>query len=422
MPDDIQIRRVDPSDPDGVAALLDVDLIAWSNALQVPREVLLAHTPIRAGFVATRDGESAGVTASLDVELAVPATGGAAALRPAEGLTWVGVHPDHRRRGVLSQLIRHHLRWARDEQRRTISVLKASEPGIYGRFGYGVATSTLRATFSRGATFDAPPAVRRLAGATTTRIATADPTQAERVRAVVEGAGARVPGHVVRSLEDHRLILQDIPQERGEREPGRLLWATREGRDVGVAWFNRTPKWSESFGPEGEARVILCASLDAGAHLALGDRLTDLDLMAKTTWWLSPDDPLALWQPSLRRLGGVMSDDLWLRLVDLPGAVAERGHAADLDLVVEVEDAIIGENAGLWRWTARDGAGVLTAHDGDVADLTLDVADLSAAWLGGQSLGSRAAAGYVTQHRWGALAELDAALATPVLPVATLDF
>lgn len=423
MPIDIQVQRVDPNDPAGVEALLDLDQLVWSDAQRVPREVALANTPSRAGFLATCDGEIAGLAGSWDVELAVPAAGGGASLRRAEGLTWIGVHPDHRRRGVLSALMRHHLRWTRDEQHRSISVLKASEPTIYGRFGYGVATSTLRSVFSRGTTFAAPQAVRDLAAATTTRTVTASGDQAERLQALLEQAAVSGAGHVVRSLEDHRRILQDVPESRGNREPARLLWATREGRDVGVAWFHRTSRWGDDWNPEGEVEVILFAALDLGAHLALGTRLTDLDLMAKTTCWVAADDPLALWQPSLRTLGGGMSDDLWLRIVDLPSAVAERGHASGIDLVIDVSDEIIGENAGCWRWTARDGAGELTAQEdqGD-ADISLDIVDLGGVWLGGQTLGARAAAGYVVEHRAGAVAELDAALRTPTLPGGTLDF
>lgn len=417
------VTRIDPDDERIAGVLLDLDDLVWAASGKVPREVGLRHTPTRAGFLATLDGENAGLAGSWDVQLSVPAPGGGAGLRPAEGLTWVGVHPDHRRRGVLSALMRHHLRWTREEQQRSISVLKASEPSIYGRFGYGIASSTLRSVLSRGTTFSAPPVVQDLAGATTTRTTTQGPEQAERVLALLEQAGAGEPGHVVRDLEDYRRILTDIPQSRGSREPGRLLWATREGVDVGLAWFHRTSKWSDDINPEGEVEVILFAALDAGARLALATRLGDLDLMAKTTCWLAVDDPLALWLPSLRTLGGAMTDDLWLRIVDLPLAVSERGHAGDVDLVLEVSDEIIGENAGRWRWQSLDGFGELTAHDGSSgSDLTLDIRDLSAVWLGGQTVAARAAAGFVLEHRPGAVAELDAALRTPTLPVGTLDF
>src|SRR5690606_4978273 len=156
---------------------------------------------------------------------------------------------------------------------------------------------------------------------------------------------------------------------------------------------------------EGTVGVYFLVSVDAGARLALARRLTDLDLMATTEFWIPADDPLALWHPSLRPLSGAMTDDLWLRIVDLPAAVAERGHATDLDVVIEVRDPIIDENAGTWRWTARDGAGQCVRVDA-APQITLDVVDLGSVWLGGQTLAARAQAGYVTEHRPGAVAAL----------------
>lgn len=420
MPD-ITVTRIDPAEPDQVAALLDLDQLVWSDSGRTPRAEALRDTPQRAGFLATRDGETVGVAGSWDVEVSIPAKGGAASLRPAEGLTWVGVHPDHRRTGVLSAVMRHHLRWTREEQGRSMSVLKASQETIYGRYGFGVASSALRSRFASGTTFVAPDAVREQARATTTRTVTASEDQAQRWHELARSCGEGAPGQVVRSLEDCARLLRDIPESRGDREPARLLWATRDGQDVGCAYFHRTPTWSDGQ-PEGSVGVTSLVATDPGARLALAERLTTIDLMSGTEYWVTPDDSLALWLPSLRAVGGGgLTDCLWLRLVDLPLAVAERGHATDLDVVVQVRDEALDDNAGTWRWTARDGVGELVRTD-VAADLTLDIADLAGVWLGGQTLGARAAAGLVTEQRPGAVGELDAALRTPVGPITTMDF
>lgn len=321
---------------------------------------------------------------------------------------------------MLTALMREHLRWTREEQGRALAALKSSEAAIYGRFGYGVATRELMTTFGQGTTFAAPRAVEAVAEATTTRMTTVDPEHAERLHTLSRRCGRIAAGQVVRTVEDFRRLLTDIPQTRGEREPARLLWATRDGEDVGCAWFHRTPKWSNG-APDGQIGVVFVLTTDPGARLALARRLTTFDLMAATEYWITLDDPLVLWRAGERPHGAGVSDDLWLRIVDLEAAVAERGHAADLDLTVEVRDAILPDNAGIWRWTARDGTGALARHEGP-ADLALDIGDLATLWLGDQTVGARALAGYVTERRSGAVDELDAALRTPTLPITSLNF
>lgn len=419
MPSDIQVTRIDPDDAGAVAAVLALDQLVWADDLRTPRARALRDTPSRAAWLATVDGEHAGIAGSWDIELSVPTKGGAS-LRPTEGLTWVGVHPDHRRRGVLSALMGEHLRWTREEQGRALSALKASEASIYGRYGYGVATRELMTTFAQGTTFAAPGPTEELASATVTRMTPAGPEHAERVHALIRESARTAAGTVVRTAEDYARILTDLPQQRGEREPAWLLWATRDGRDVGCAWFHRTPKWARG-AADGRVGVVTAIDTDAGAKLAIARRLTSFDLMAHTDHWVAPDDPLVLWQETQRPIGSGLSDDLWLRVVDLPQAVLERGHAADAEVTVHVRDATVPANAGTWRWVARGGVGELTRHDG-IADIEMDIAEIGAVWLGGQTLGARARAGFVAEHRPGAVAELDAALRTPAGPVATLGF
>src|SRR5215218_6882135 len=59
---------------------------------------------------------------------------------PLAGVTLVGVRPTHRRRGLLTTLMRRQLADIHDAGREAVAALWASEPVIYGRFGYGMAT------------------------------------------------------------------------------------------------------------------------------------------------------------------------------------------------------------------------------------------------------------------------------------------
>ena len=88
------------------------------------------------------------------MQLSVPAESGGR-LVPMAGLTWVGVHPDHRRRGVLTAMMRHHVEQTHREGV-ALSGLHASEPVIYGRYGYGLASQSATLSVGRGTTFNAP--------------------------------------------------------------------------------------------------------------------------------------------------------------------------------------------------------------------------------------------------------------------------
>lgn len=106
----------------------------------------------------TADGRPVGTAATHSFELTLPGE----TLVPAAGVTAVGVLPTHRRRGVLSAMMRHQLAETR-ARGEFLSVLLASEAPIYGRFGYGPATYTARLTVAHHQAALAVPRARALA-------------------------------------------------------------------------------------------------------------------------------------------------------------------------------------------------------------------------------------------------------------------
>ena len=81
---------------------------------------------------------------------------------PTAGTTWVAVLPTHRRRGLLTSLMRRHLDDVR-ERGEPLAALWASEAAIYGRFGFGAAAPSLRIDIHRaGALPGHSPASRTL--------------------------------------------------------------------------------------------------------------------------------------------------------------------------------------------------------------------------------------------------------------------
>jgi predicted acetyltransferase len=111
--------------------------------------------------IAAFDGaDQVGIATVFSFRMTVPG-----AVVPAAGVSWVGVLPTYRRRGIMGSLIRRQLSDIR-ERAEPIAALLPTETPLYGRFGYGLATRHASFTIRHGEgalTPDAPsdPAIRR---------------------------------------------------------------------------------------------------------------------------------------------------------------------------------------------------------------------------------------------------------------------
>ncbi|MFC8851367.1 MULTISPECIES: GNAT family N-acetyltransferase [unclassified Micromonospora] len=331
--------------------------------------------------------------AAFTRELTVP---GAAV--PAAHVTMVGVLPTHRRRGLLTRLMRRQLREVRDAGREPVAVLWASEGRIYPRFGYGLAaqqlavecaTTELRLpapTAAEGQLRLDRPAARR----------------AELAR-VYDRQRADRPGWSDRDDRWWRYVLGDPPGGRDDATERRvLLHEAPDGTLDGYALW-RSRGGHDAAGPCGVTVVEELVAANPAARLALWRPLLSLDLTRRLSYRGPVDDPLLRLVNEPRRLEPRVTDALWLRVVDVPAALAARRYAAAVDVVVEVTDELLPENAGRWRLTGGpDGARCVPA-DGP-ADLACDVRALGELYLGGVGLTALADAGRVAELRPGALA------------------
>ncbi len=328
------------------------------------------------------------------------------------GLTWVGVHPGHRRRGLLRSMIDEHV--ARSLARgEAVSALFAAEPAIYGRFGYGLAAHELKLTIPRGA------ALRDVAGAEslTVRFDLADLERHGPIVAALHDAVDR-PGWARRDERQQASFFHDPEVERGGGESRRIAVVERDGSPVGYALFRRVPTW-EAAGPRGTVKVREVHVADPAAARALWGVLLDLDLMAKVeVGTLAVDDPLLGLLVDQRATEPRWSDNLWVRLLDVPAALAARRYAAPVDVVLEVRDTMLPANAGRWHLSGGPAGAQVHATDA-AADLALDVRELGAAYLGGISLAGLAAAGLVTERTPGALPATAVAFGWPVAPLSS---
>ncbi|HLU73603.1 MAG TPA: GNAT family N-acetyltransferase [Nonomuraea sp.] len=364
--------------------------------------------------LAAFDGETlVGSTAAYSLTMTVP--GGRL---PVAGVTAVAVLPSHRRRGVLSSLMRRQLADVR-ERGECVAALYASEVPIYGRFGYGRAAGLMSFTISRhgGAFVRGAPADPSL------RLRVVKPAEErdayESVFAAV--AGSR-PGLYDRTPAFWDEVLADEEFDQGGMGVLRSLLAEDDGGVRGYALFRVKGGWDENGVPDGEVRLQELFAADPAAYALLWRGVLDRDLVTRVVARARPvDDPLFSLIADTRQLRAAWSDELWVRLVEVDRALESRAYAAPVDLVLEVADEVCPWNAGRWRLRA-DTAGAECKQVDEEPDVTLDVAALGSAYLGDGALGTLHAAGMVGERTPGAVRALATALAWQPKPWAGLVF
>ncbi|HEY7222334.1 MAG TPA: GNAT family N-acetyltransferase [Micromonosporaceae bacterium] len=353
-------------------------------------------------LVARRDGEIVGSASIQTRHLAVPG-----AVVPAAHVTLVSVATTARRRGILTGFMRRQFDDARAAGE-PVAVLFASEGRIYQRFGYGLAATRL------GLTIDTTEAKLTVpAGAGRIREASPQALRDEMAKLFDEVFAAR-PGWSERASRHWDYRLADPKEWRRGANALRAVVHENDGGEVDGYALWRT-QWPDS-GPYGEVRVVEQVAANPDAYNAIWAFLMAVDLTRSVNVWLaSSQEPLIYAVSDPRRLEGRFGDAVWLRVLDVPAALAARRYAADLDIVIEVTDSMLPSNAGRWRLTGSPAAAACVSTV-DAPDLTMDVRALGAAYLGGTPLSALAATGQVVEHTAGAIARADAALRWHVPP------
>ncbi|OEU87377.1 hypothetical protein DB35_28600 [Streptomyces abyssalis] len=386
-------------------------LRAFGAAGDLDRELYRELTEIDRSVAAWDDGEIVGSSSLISFRMTVP--GGAAV--PAAGLSMVHVATTHRRRGILRSMMRRQLDETRAAGVEPLSVLTASEPRIYGRFGYGMATRELDADIdTHRVTLDVPPESDRLR----LRIvndpeSVLDVCEAVYARRVPQRAGMleRRPGW------ERRPLTHPQPGREGTTAPACLLAEDEKGEVRGYARYALKSADDDHGTPDGQVVLRDLEALDTAAYGALWRCLFDMDLMrvlrvrgrpVDDAWLHMVGDSIGLCRP---RWG----DALFARPVEVGAALAARTYTVPVDVVLDVEDAFCPWNEGRWR-LCGDSAGATCERTDDPAELALSVRELGAAYLGGTSLRALASAGRVRELREGALGAASVAFATDAAP------
>ncbi|MFI2367098.1 GNAT family N-acetyltransferase [Streptomyces sp. NPDC018833] len=370
------------------------------------RRLFESLTELDRSLAAWDGDECVGTAGAFTFQVSVP--GGA--MVPAAGVTMVSVAATHRRRGILTAMMRRQL----DDVRalgEPLAVLTASEPVIYGRFGYGTASHQMSVEIdSSRVRLLVPPGTDDVR----LRFVTVEEGADACERVYRRTIGSR-PGMLARTPGWEGLALLDPPSEREGASPMQCVLAERDGEVVGYVRFHNKPEWSPA-GPEGSVSVRHIDALDPAAYAALWRFLCEIDLTSTVQARNRPvDDPLLHLVTDVRRCNVRLRDSLHVRLVDVGAALAARTYQAQVDVVLDVEDAFCPWNGGRWRLTG-DAKAASCERTEDAAELALSVRELGAAYLGGVSLSSLAGAGRVRELREGALAEADVAFGSAVAP------
>ncbi|MFD0559643.1 putative acetyltransferase [Stackebrandtia endophytica] len=394
---DYAIRTATIQDFTAVINRFTTAMMVSDNTTELDRELF---EPDRT-LVAEDAGSIVGVAQAFTRTLSVPGT-----VSPAAHVTGVAVAATHRRMGILSRIMRRQLA----EVPEPVAVLWASQPGIYERFGYQASVY--------GHRFEAKLAEIRLTKA---------PVEGRLCELSVEQAASELPpilkrlqldrpGVSGRSDQLWKQRLADPPERRDGRMPRQLIgYRSPEGDLEGyVFWRGTRQRGSDDGGNTVEVEELVAAT--GSAYRALWQHVLTMDLATRlVSWHAAVDEPVRQLVGNPRALGVRSYDALWLRIVDVAAALAQRRYACAVDVVLEVSDDILPANNRRFRLTG-DRSTASCVETGDEPDLSLSVAELSGVYLGGRRLTEYAAVGRVHEHREGALAEVTTAMGWPVAP------
>ncbi len=320
---------------------------------------------------------------------------------PTAAVTVVTVHPPYRRRGLLTAMMTHQLEQVA-KRGEPLAALWASESLIYGRYGYGPATSRTVLTGTN----------RRLGFLPGVGVAgSVDEVTREDFRKVAEGLHtsmrAERPGTMVRDEHVWEFALFDMEfARRGSSELRYLLHYDEAGDADGFATYRFKEKFDAE--PEGDVRIKEVWAEDPAAYAGLWRYLLDLDL-ARTfhLWSAAVDEPLRHLVTDARAVLTSVTDSLYVRVVDVEAALRARKYAAGVDLVIEVDDPLLPANTGRYRLVTDgdpEGSTAQVTRVTAAPDVTMGILELGTIYLGGVPLTDLHRVGRVAEHTRGAVA------------------
>ncbi|NTG04913.1 GNAT family N-acetyltransferase [Agrobacterium rhizogenes] len=324
-------------------------------------------------------------------------------------VTHVGVSPDATRRGIARLLITEQLRRARAEGH-VVAGLRASDPRIYGRYGYGVASWSARHDLDLTRTELAISPSReglrivdaREAFALFRRIADADAKPRAATLSRWEGWWA---------MQEYRTVHGPTPHHAVVFGP--------EGNERGYLRFHVEPS-DNWFTSSSRAVVVddLVAHDDEAWQVLIGHLFTQ-DILHRVIFPSRPvDDPLPLLlnNPRALEISG-QRDESWIRALDLEALLTARRYGGTRQVTIAVEDNVFQDNGGIWSLGpegAERSSGRPEAH--------VAIAELTTLIFGAQHASLLAASGRIKTIAVEVTEELDRVFASSRRPHSGISF
>ena len=332
------------------------------------------------------EGQVVGTASAFTKRLTTP--GGEVAMG---GLTMVSVRSTHRRKGILTEMMRRHFEDCM-ACKEPLSGLYAAEAPIYGRFGYGIATQQVDLKIDRDhSTLEHVPEIRG-------RLRMIESDQArEQWPAVWDAVRQVQPGMLDVSQAWWSRMLFDPAERREGMTSLRHVSYEVDGEIQGFVMYRQQDRWEEHL-PSGRLKVVKLIAATPEAYAALWQYLFGIDWMKTIECeQRAADEPLYHMLLDERRLRRTADDGVWLRILDVERALAARTYATEGRVTFEVHDAFLPDVGGTFVLEGgAGGASCMRAGGHEGGAVRLGVAELSAIYLGGTRLSTLARAGRVS--------------------------
>ncbi len=405
----LEYRKLTLDDFDAVAAL---DEMVFGELPNPERAAFWRDNAFEfdRSMAAFDEGQLVGESMTYSLGMSVP--GGS--IVPCAGVSWIGVLPTHRRRGILTAM----MRWQIDdihERGEPLAALYASQAPIYGRFGYGVAGFQERweidadnSAFESGTDPDGRVRFLEYEEATAT------------FKPVHEQAMRQIPGMVTRSDAFWTARLTD--DKSGPGKPPKVFYVTYEtdgglegfaAYEVDTAQDDSVEKWV--------LRIKDLIVLSDRAYAGLWRFCLDVDLVSTVKAVRPPDEPLVWLLADQRAMKRDVADSMYLRVVDVSGALSACEYDAEDSLVIEVVDEFCPWNNGRFLLDAGP-EGAACSPTSESADVTMAARELGSLYLGGVNARSMQRAGRIEDHSGDGVARLERMFRSTVAPWAHLDW